>query len=116
MINDLRKVKMFSPVLLNVLYSVCIVLGYKPNEDGMRKMLSAPDLLTQLKEVKQSDIDHKAHLKLDRYLLRKDFNPMFISRSDPTCGILCNWVLAIHSLNAHIILHELHRTPNSKDL
>jgi hypothetical protein len=76
MINDLKDMKMFTPIILNVLYSTCIVLKMKPTTDDVRKMLKMPNLMDKLKRVKPSEIDHNQHLLLDKFIHKKEFDVM----------------------------------------
>lgn len=48
-VKELRNFKVINPIVLNVLYCLCIVLNEKPDFLSVYKLLRDPDLLTRMK-------------------------------------------------------------------
>jgi hypothetical protein len=75
MIHEMAEYKSIPPVVLNVLYGVCVVLGHKPQPDEVSKLIKKPsNLLNKLKDYDPESLTLQKHMSLDKYVHHKEFD------------------------------------------
>jgi hypothetical protein len=106
MINEFLAMQMIQPVVLNVLYCICILFKMKPSQDSIKTLFKKKNFLQMLMEFKTSDINDVTHQLLDKYVHKREFDIMEVSRFSFAASIFCEWITEIHRLDAHLLMHK----------
>ena len=66
---------MINPIVLNVLYAVCVLFGLKPDQSSVKQMLGDPDFIPKVVHYDALSMSDTVHRKLHKYIDREDFKP-----------------------------------------
>jgi hypothetical protein len=112
MIKEILDMRMIPAIVLNVLYGVCVILKLTPNSQNVRVMLKKKDLIQLVRSIRATDINQSSHLLLDKYIHRNELNTLEVMKHSIAASIFCQWIVEIHRLDAHFLLHDAQNKPN----
>ena len=99
-LDELRQDKIH-PLVLNVLFALCVLFKLPPDSANARKLLSNSSLLQKMKTFSTgSDRNHSIHMMLDKYVHMSEFNPELVSQHNAAAGKICQWIIAMHQADS----------------
>ena len=88
------------PIVLNVLFAVAVVFGFKPTRENVNKLLK-DNFIQKMTDFDVEIITGKLHKSLDKYVHMKEFTPQMVSRQSAAACYLCEWILEVHHIDVH---------------